>query len=79
MQRRDKITIQKVISEMNIGIERQKYPQFPWKAVEGMRDIIAHRHQTLRMEDVYITVHDEYPILTESFQNILIDAENIKR
>lgn len=117
MQRRDKITIQKVISEMNIGIEllgdteidefpenellkrasgmtainvgelikvvtdetRQKYPQFPWKAVAGMRDITAHRYQTLRMEDAYLTVHDEYPFLIESLQNILIKDENEER
>ena len=44
-----------------------------------MRDITAHRYQTLRMEDVYITVYDEYLILAESLQNILIDAENIKK
>lgn len=109
MQHRDKITIQKVISEMKIGIEllgdtelneflqnellkrasgmtainvgelikvvtdetRQKYSEFPWKAVAGMRDITAHRYQTLRMEDVYITVHDEYPLLIDALQNIL--------
>lgn len=44
-----------------------------------MRDITAHRYQTLRMEDVYITVHDEYPILIESLQNILIEDEDIER
>ena len=44
-----------------------------------MRDITAHRYQTLRMEDVYITVHDEYQILIESLQNILIEDEDIER
>ena len=79
MQHRDMITIQKVISEMQIGIDmlgttdletfltnemlkralgmtainvgelvkvvtdelRNKYKEFPWKAVAGMRDITA--------------------------------------
>lgn len=110
MPHRDKITIQKVISEMSIGIEllgqtdleaflenellkralgmtainigelvkvitddtRSKYKTFPWKAVAGMRDITAHRYQTLRMEDVYLTVHDEYPLLLHQLQDILI-------
>ena len=110
MPHRDKITIQKVISEMSIGIEllgqtdleaflenellkralgmtainigelvkvvtddtRSKYKNFPWKAVAGMRDITAHRYQTLRMEDVYLTVHDEYPLLLHQLQDILI-------
>lgn len=109
MQHRDMITIQKVISEMQIGIDmlgttdletflanemlkralgmtainvgelvkvvtdelRNKYKEFPWKAVAGMRDITAHRYQTLRMEDVYMTVHEEYPVLMRQLQNIL--------
>lgn len=36
-----------------------------------MRDITAHRYQTLRMEDVYMTVHEEYPVLMKQLQNIL--------
>ena len=109
MQHRDMITIQKVISEMQIGIDmlgttdletfltnemlkralgmtainvgelvkvvtdelRNKYKEVPWKAVAGMRDITAHRYQTLRMEDVYMTVHEEYPVLMQQLQNIL--------
>lgn len=109
MQHRDMITIQKVISEMQIGIDmlgttdletfltnemlkralgmtainvgelvkvvtdelRNKHKEFPWKAVAGMRDITAHRYQTLRMEDVYMTVHEEYPVLMQQLQNIL--------
>ena len=110
MPHRDKITIQKVISEMSVGIEllgntglqdflenellkralgmtainigelvkvvtddtRSQYKDFPWKAVAGMRDITAHRYQTLRMEDVYLTIHDEYPLLLRQLQDILI-------
>ena len=109
MQHRDMITIQKVISEMQIGIDmlgttdletflanemlkralgmtainvgelvkvvtdelRNKYKEFPWKAVAEMRDITAHLYQTLRMEDVYMTVHEEYPVLMQQLQNIL--------
>ena len=109
MQHIDMITIQKVISEMQIVIDmlgttdletfltnemlkralgmtainvgelvkvvtdelRNKYKEFPWKAVAGMRDITAHRYQTLRMEDVYMTVHEEYPVLMKQLQNIL--------
>ncbi len=50
---------------------RQEYKAFPWKAVAGMRDITAHRYQTLRMEDVYNTIHDEYPQLKKQLENIL--------
>lgn len=109
MQHRDKITIEKIISEMSIGIEllgntdmkefladeklkralgmttinvgeltkvvtddlKQRHTSFPWRQVAGMRDITAHRYQTLRMEDVYKTIHDDYPVLMEQLQNIL--------
>ena len=50
---------------------RLEYKDFPWKEVAGMRDITAHRYQTLRMEDVYNTVHDEYPVLMEQLRAII--------
>ena len=109
MQRRDYITIKKIIDEMAIGIEllgdtdenafledeklkralgmtcinigelvkvvseetRDNNKNFPWKAVAGMRDITAHRYQTLRMEDVYNTVHKEYPVLIAQLKEML--------
>ena len=50
---------------------KEKYAEFPWKAVAGMRDITAHRYQTLRMEDVFNTVHDEYPVLIDQLKKML--------
>ena len=114
MQRRDYITIKKIIKEMNIGISllgameieafledemakralsmtcinvgelvkvitddtRNCYRDFPWKAVAGMRDVTAHRYQTLRMEDVYNTVHEEYPELVKKLCNIIDEVDN---
>lgn len=109
MQHRDKIIIDKVISEINIGISmlgtaaleefvkdeilkravsmtvinigeliknitddtRKEYPQIPWKAIAGMRDIAAHKYQTLRMEDVYNTVHDDFVVLKKQLEELL--------
>ena len=63
----------KVIS----GELRARHKDFPWRAVAGMRDITAHRYQTLRMEDVYTTVRDEYPILENQLERILTsEGEN---
>lgn len=36
-----------------------------------MRDITAHKYQTLRMEDVYHTVHDDFPVLKTQLENLL--------
>ena len=33
----------------------------PWKAIAGMRDVTAHKYQTLKMGDVWITLVDDMP------------------
>ncbi len=50
---------------------RSNYPQVSWRAIAGMRDLAAHKYQTLRMEDVYKTAREDFPVLKEQLQNIL--------
>lgn len=38
-------------------------PVIPWRNISGMRDITAHKYQTLRMGDVWVTVTKEMPII----------------
>ena len=109
MQHRDKIIIQKIISEINVGVQllgditledflkdemlkraigmtvinigeltknisqetRTEFPFIPWKAISGMRDLAAHKYQTLRMEDVYQTAREDFPQLKEQLENIV--------
>lgn len=110
MLHRDKIIIQKILSEIDIGIEmmgedslenfladeklkraigmtvlnigelvkniteetRKECGQIPWKAIAGMRDIAAHKYQTLRMEDVYYTVQKDFPVLKGQLNEVLL-------
>ena len=53
---------------------RKKHPQIPWKAIAGMRDIAAHKYQTLRTEDVYNTVRTDFPILKEQLSGLIADS-----
>ena len=56
----------------NVAMElRTAYPDVPWKAIAGFRDITAHRYQTLRMEDVYASVHVDFPMIREQLMDIL--------
>lgn len=58
----------------NITVEtRLAYPHIPWKAIAGMRDIAAHKYQTLRMEDVYNTVTLDFESLQTNIQQLLSD------
>ena len=50
---------------------RIKYRSIPWKAITGMRDIAAHKYQTLRMEDVYNTVVTDFPDLRDNLKMII--------
>lgn len=56
---------------------RIKHKEVPWKAAAGLRDITAHRYQTLRMEDVYFTAVDEFIKIKEQIINIL-EEESIE-
>lgn len=53
---------------------RIEHPKVPWKAIAGFRDIAAHKYQTLRMEDVFVTVTEDFPALQIMLVDIL-DAQ----
>ena len=50
---------------------RKEHSRIPWKAIAGMRDITAHKYQTLRMEDVYTTVKEDFVVLREQLKEII--------
>ena len=50
---------------------RKEHSKIPWKAIAGMRDITAHKYQTLRMEDVYTTVKEDFAVLGTQLNNII--------
>lgn len=108
MRRRDKIILDKVLSEISVAEEMmagRTLPDFlademlkravcmtvinigelvknlsdecrtadssiPWKAIAGFRDITAHKYQTLKMEDVYQTVTEDFPALFRSIRRL---------
>lgn len=109
MQHRDRIILQKIISEIDIAEDmigecelddflrdeklkravsmtiinigeliknvtdelRQKHSEVPWKDAAGMRDITAHRYQTLRMEDVYSSAKIDFPQIKKQLKEIV--------
>jgi len=42
-----------------------------WRAIAGMRDITAHKYQTLKMGDVWITLVNDIPNLKMQLNDIL--------
>lgn len=50
---------------------RNAYSNVPWKSIAGMRDITAHKYQTLKMGDVWITIVNDIPMLKGRLNDIL--------
>ncbi len=57
---------------------RINYSYIPWKSIAGMRDMAAHKYQTLRMEDVYQTAKIDFPELLEQLGEIMKNNEDEK-
>ena len=50
---------------------RQHNPQIPWKLIAGLRDVTAHKYQTLRMEDIWVTATEDIPKFHSDLLEIL--------
>ena len=49
---------------------RMAHNHIPWRAISGLRDITAHKYQTLRMEDVWLTATRDIPQLKKELDTI---------
>ena len=50
---------------------KSKHPEIGWKDLAGMRDVIAHGYHRIDLEEVWITMTEELPILKEVCKRIL--------
>lgn len=50
----------------------------PWKAVFGMRNVIAHEYTDIDDEAVFNTIHNDMPVLKETAEKILADLDEGK-
>lgn len=54
------------------------YKQVPWKAVFGMRNVIAHEYTDIDDEAVFNTIHNDMPVLKETAEKILAELDEGK-
>ena len=50
---------------------RKNFPEVEWRKATGFRDVVAHKYETLDMEDVYKTVSEDFPELKSQIEKIL--------
>ena len=52
-----------------------KHPEFDWKVMKGMRNIIVHEYFGINFEVVFSTAKNNIPSLLESTLNVLKELE----
>lgn len=56
----------------NLGEDiRTQHKNIPWREISGMRDITAHKYQTLKMERVWYTVKKDIPEFKKHLEKII--------
>jgi uncharacterized protein with HEPN domain len=50
---------------------RKKHSIVAWRAIAGMRDIVAHKYQSLKMNDIWVTIQSDIPKLKEQLNRII--------
>ena len=111
MQHREKIILQKIISEIDLTAKflgsctleefladektkysvgmaainigelvknlsqefRENYSKVAWKDAARFRDVVAHKYETLNMDDVYITITKDFPKFKAQIKKILAE------
>ena len=64
------INIGELVKNLSTEI-RQTNTDIPWKAMTGMRDVTAHKYQTLNMLDVWRTIEEDIPQVKKQILKII--------
>ena len=64
------INIGELVKNLSDEIKTE-HKSIPWRAISGMRDIAAHKYQTIKMEDVWTTIITDIPVFYKELSVIL--------
>ena len=52
-----------------------QYPDIPWTAIMGLRDIIAHEYHRIDEEEIYSVVVNDLPALLSQVRTMKLDLQ----
>ena len=52
-----------------------QYPDTPWEAIMGLRDIIAHEYHRVDEEEIYAVVVNDLPPLFRQIRTMKLDLQ----
>ena len=53
-----------------------RYPQIPWRAAMGVRDVLAHGYFDVDVEQLYTICQEHIPSLIETIRKMIEDIEH---
>ena len=71
-------TVKKIDDLTDKGFFSVYYPQIPWRAIIGMRNIISHEYSATDLEKVFNTAKVNIPELLPVIEAIINDVESGK-
>jgi uncharacterized protein with HEPN domain len=55
---------------------KDTYPHVPWRKIAGFRDVLIHDYLRIDLEEVWLIVTDDLPLLKADIEQIIKDLSN---
>ena len=54
---------------------RARFPEIPWKSIEGMRHVLVHGYFSIDLDSIWGVVQRDLPVLKPRLEHILIELQ----
>jgi len=58
---------------------RAQHPDIPWRSMAGLRDVLIHQYDRVRLDLVWTAVKDSLPLLKEEIIKILPPFDELEK